>query len=257
VETDAPVSSGRLPSEAPPGSPPGALPRFLPFGPHLLVIDDDARLRSLLLRYLQTEGFSVSTVASVKEAEKALKTLQFDLLILDVMMPDITGFAFLSSRIAQASLTPPVLFLSAMGDPEHRIQGLERGAEDYLAKPFDPRELVLRIQAILRRSGNAQALLKSITLGAFIFFPEEGSLQKGNEKQFLPTAELKLLKALMASLDKPVRRETLAVLLKEPSQLRTVDVQVNRLRQRIEEDPKHPQVLLTIRGEGYMLRGRF
>ncbi len=228
-----------------------------PSGPHLLVIDDDVRLRSLLLRYLQGEGFSVSTVASVKEAEKALKTLHFDLLILDVMMPDITGFQFLSSRSSHTIPTPPVLFLSAMGDPEHRIQGLEKGAEDYLAKPFDPRELVLRIQAILRRSGNEQALPKSISLGSFLFFPEEGYLSRGHEKQFLPPAELKLLRVLVTFLDKPVKRETLVVLLKEPSQLRTVDVQINRLRQRLEEDPKHPQVLLTIRGEGYVLRRSF
>lgn len=221
------------------------------------MIDDDARLRSLLLRYLQGEGFSVSTVASVKEAEKALNTFQFDLLVLDVMMPDITGFDFLSSRSSHTMATPPVLFLSAMGDPEYRIQGLERGAEDYLAKPFDPRELVLRIQAILRRAGNEQALPKSINLGSFLFFPEEGYLSRGHEKQFLPPAELKLLRVLITFLDKPVKRETLVVLLKEPSQLRTVDVQINRLRQRLEEDPKRPQVLLTIRGEGYLLRRSF
>ncbi|MGL5784452.1 MAG: response regulator transcription factor [Alphaproteobacteria bacterium] len=227
-------------------------------GSHLLVVDDDARLRSLLLRYLQGEGFSVSTVASVKEAEKALNTFQFDLLILDVMMPDITGFEFLSSRASHPVLPiPPVLFLSAMGDPENRIQGLERGAEDYLAKPFDPRELVLRIQAILRRAGNEKGVPKSINLGPFLFFPEEGYLSRGHEKQFLPPAELKLLRVFVTFLDQPVKRETLVVLLKEPSQLRTVDVQINRLRQRLEEDPKRPQVLLTIRGEGYLLRSNF
>ncbi|MGL4371461.1 MAG: response regulator transcription factor, partial [Alphaproteobacteria bacterium] len=214
-------------------------------------------LRSLLLRYLQGEGFSVSTVASGKEAEKALNTLQFDLLILDVMMPDITGFQFFSSRSSHTMPTHPVLFLSAMGDPDHRIQGLEQGAEDYLAKPFDPRELVLRIQAILRRARNEQALPKSISLGSFLFFPEEGYLSRGHEKQFLPPVELKLLRALTTFLDKPVKRETLVALLKEPSQLRTVDVQINRLRQRFEEDPKRPQVLLTIRGEGYLLRHSF
>lgn len=227
------------------------LPSSYPqIGPHILVVDDDARLRSLLLRYLQEEGFVVSTVASANEAEIALELFTPDIMVLDVMMPEVTGFEFLSRQ----PQTIPTLFLSAMGDPEHRIQGLEKGAQDYLAKPFDPRELLLRIQTILARASPPETS-PVFRLGAFRFVEEKLCLEKENEQYFLTGTELNLLKALVASLNKPVKREHLATLLKDPTNLRTVDVQVNRLRQRLEENPKKPQVLLTIRGKGYVLKG--
>ena len=219
-------------------------------GPHILIIDDDARLRALLLRYLAEEGFVVSAVACATEAEIALDLFKPDLMILDVMMPDISGFDFLSKQTRNV----PCLFLSAMGDPKHRIQGLEKGAQDYLAKPFDPRELLLRIQTILARTTSRQTS-PSLQLGVFRFTEETCCLEKGTTQYFLTGTELNLLKALIASLNKPVKREHLATLLKDPSNLRTVDVQVNRLRQRLEEDPKNPKVLLTVRGQGYVLKG--
>lgn len=215
---------------------------------HLLIIDDDQRLRTLLFRYLKNEGFYVSTAQSVAQAREALELFCFDALIVDIMMPQEKGTVLLESLPE----LPPVLFLTAMGEPKDRIHGLKLGAEDYLVKPFDPQELVLRLQRILRRTSTRAPAM--ISFGQVIFDAAQEQLQKDHILISLTTSELKLLKLLVHHLDKPLQRDFLAQAVGVPLHPRTIDVQVNRLRQKIEIDPKNPRYLQTIRGQGYRLR---
>lgn len=226
---------------------------------HLLVVDDDQRLRTLLLRYLKSEGFLVSTAKSVAEAREALWLFTFDALILDIMMPHEKGVVLLEEVTAQKKNNstrmlpelPPILFLTAMGEAKDRVQGLKLGAEDYLVKPFDPQELVLRIHKILR---HAPIVSPVIAFGEVVFDKRQEQLQKGLNSIPLTSSELNLLKFLIQNLEKPLQRDFLAEALGEHLNPRTIDVQVNRLRQKIEIDPKSPRYLQTIRGKGYRLR---
>lgn len=220
--------------------------------PHILVIDDDTRLRALLQRYLQENGFAVTTAKDAENARMFLSQYIFDLLIVDVMMPNETGLEFLQNLRKTSQV--PAIVLTAMGETEDRISGLESGADDYLAKPFEPKELVLRINNILRRipqKTQAQNLLK---IGDFVFDTKTNELRDtdGNILHITPL-EQTLLSILGKKNGQIFSREQLAELLETGENSRSIDVQITRLRKKIEKDSKNPRYLQTIRGKGYML----
>lgn len=221
--------------------------------PHLLVVDDDTRLRSLLARYLGKEGYLVTTAASAAEARAQLRSLAFDLLVLDVMMPGENGLDFAGS-LREAASTLPILMLTARSEAEQRIAGLEAGADDYLAKPFEPRELLLRIAAILRRAARPPEGPQPVRLGRWRFDPERLELSAGSELVRLTDVEASLLRVLALAPGAIVSRDELADRSRVPIAARSIDVQVNRLRRKIEPDPKLPRYLQTVRGAGYVLR---
>ncbi len=222
--------------------------------PHLLVIDDDERLRDLLRRYLVESGFRVTTAGDSVEARARLQSIAFDLLIVDVMMPGENGLQ-LTESLRQTS-DVPILLLTAMAEASNRIDGLERGADDYLTKPFEPRELVLRIRNILARVTAAPppAAVEALQLGGLRFDLKRGALYRGDEMVHLTEAEAALLAALARKPGEPVSRETLSNEAQCSGNLRTVDVQMTRLRRKIERDPKFPRYIQTVRGTGYVLK---
>ncbi len=217
---------------------------------HILVVDDDDRIRSLLKRYLTENGLRVSTAKDGAEARELLGSMEFDLLILDVMMPGLSGFD-LTEKIRAAS-NVPILLLTARGLPEDRIEGLERGADDYLSKPFEPRELLLRIGALLRRSRPIARDRQSLTFGAATFEPGRGELRRGGDLVKLTAGELALLRVLAAKPGEAISRQALAEQTSTPME-RSIDVQITRIRKKIEDDPRTPIYLQTVRGVGYML----
>ncbi len=224
-----------------------------PADAHILVVDDDERIRTLLTRYLVRSGFYVSAARDAAHARRLLAGLEFDLLIVDVMMPGEDGFAFTASL--RPEIATPVLLLTAKGGTEDRIRGLEAGADDYLAKPFEPRELLLRANAILRRTQPTHAPEeppRSLSLGDVRYDVGRGELWRGDEQVRLTTTESALMKALARTPHEPVDRMTLLAEM-DDAQERAVDVQVTRLRRKIEADPKAPRYLQTVRGAGYML----
>jgi two-component system phosphate regulon response regulator OmpR len=219
--------------------------------PHLLVVDDDRRIRALLSRFLLGEGYRVTTAESAKEARARLEALHFDLLILDVMMPGESGFDF--ARAIRSGSGVPILMLTARDEKQSRIEGLEIGADDYLAKPFEPRELSLRVASILRRVRPPTAPApESVRFGTFVFHLARGELRRGEENIRLTDREREMLRVLAASVGETVPRQALAGNGETVSE-RTVDVQVNRLRRKIENDPANPLVVQTVRGVGYRL----
>ncbi|MFI4935602.1 MAG: response regulator [Caulobacterales bacterium] len=221
---------------------------------HLLVIDDDDRIRGLVKEYLARAGFRVSAAADAAEARRMMELVTFDLLVLDVMMPGEDGFTFarwLRGRAGETGRTP-VLILTARGLPDDRIEGLALGADDYLAKPFEPQELVLRIEAILRRSGPRPEAAQRIQLGRCSFDPSRGELRRDDRPVRLTEGETQLLRQLAGAAHAPVDRLELARQNAEAAG-RAVDIQVTRLRRKIEDDPKNPRYLQTVRGVGYML----
>ena len=219
---------------------------------HLLVIDDDARLRDLLRRYLAESGFRVTTAGDAAEARQKLQSLAFDLLIVDVMMPGESGLA-LTESLRQTS-DVPILLLTAMAEPKNRIDGLERGADDYLTKPFEPRELVLRIRNILQRAASETERLSVLRLGEYRLDLRRGELRRGEEPVRLTSAEQSLLAALASQPGEAVSRQALAEATQLGGNLRAVDVQMTRLRRKIERDPRFPRYLQTVRGTGYVLK---
>ena len=223
--------------------------------PHLLVVDDDARLRDLLRRYLSENGFRVTVAADAREARASLASFAFDLIVLDVMMPGESGLD-LTLALRRDGRLPriPVLLLTAMAEPEDRINGLERGAEDYLAKPFEPRELVLRIRNIIERRGIANDVARPIRFGAFRFDLARGELFRGGEIVHLTAAEAGLLSSLAARAGEAVSREDLSQSAQFRGNIRNVDVQMTRLRRKVEPDPRYPRYLQTVRGTGYALK---
>lgn len=219
--------------------------------PHLLVIDDDQRLRELLRRYLAGEGFRVTLAADAEEARSKMEAMVFDLLVLDIMLPGKNGLEMTENL--RESDGVPILLLSAKGEPDDRIAGLAAGADDYLAKPFEPRELVLRINAILRRSQRpAGGTGARIAFGAFAFDLGREELTRDGEFVYLTEAETLLLAQLARNAGEPVTRELLAQ-DSTAGNVRSVDVQMTRLRRKIEEDPRFPRYLQTVRGTGYVL----
>ncbi len=217
---------------------------------HLLIVDDDDRIRTLLKRYLSENGFRTSVAGNAKEARALMASVDFDLLILDVMMPGETGFALTKS--VRAASNVPILLLTARGLPEDRIEGLEMGADDYLSKPFEPRELLLRVNALLRRAGTASPDKREVKFGVCTFSLGRSELRKNGDLVRLTAGEASLLKALAQKPRDAISREALAEQTAAGME-RSVDVQVTRLRKKIEEDPRAPIYLQTVRGIGYAL----
>ena len=224
--------------------------------PHILVVDDDERLRELLQHYLSDQGFFVSVARDAAQATQWLTYLQFDAMVLDVMMPEQTGMEWLASYGGEK---PPVLMLTAMAEPEDRIRGLELGVADYLAKPFEPRELVLRLRNVMRAQApvSPRASTQDIRFGSFRFDITSQRLFQHDEQVYLTSGEAQCLTALAMQAGKPVSRERLAELTsgqQEKQNERSVDVQINRLRKKIEASAGRPVYIQTVRGEGYVLQ---
>ena len=218
---------------------------------HILVVDDDTRIRSLLQSYLMEHGFRVTTAASAGDARARLAGLEFDLLVLDIMMPGETGIDLVSSMRADG-VAVPVLLLSALSDPTHRIAGLSSGGDDYLAKPFEPEELLLRIRGLLRRSLPMAVSSKHVRFGEWLFAIVPAELRKGENTVRLTSREKDILRLLAQRPGEVLSRVQLAQNANDDS-ARSVDVQINRLRQKIETDPADPKYLQTVRGSGYAL----
>jgi two-component system phosphate regulon response regulator OmpR len=222
---------------------------------HLLVVDDDDRLRALLERFLSKHGYHVSTAADVAGARAALKRFAFDLLIVDVMLPDASGL-MLTEQI-RADHAVPILLLTARKEVEDRIRGLEAGADDYLSKPFEPRELLLRVQRILERAAvpAPPPRRRDVRFGRFVFDLEDESLTADGEPVHLTSAERQLLATLAAAPGEVVDRPSLAEDADIAGADRAVDTQIARLRRKLEDDPRQPRFLVTVRGRGYALKG--
>lgn len=218
---------------------------------HLLVVDDDDRIRDLLKRYLSRQGFRVTSAANAAGARRLMQTFSYDCMILDVMMPGEDGFALTESLRTHSDI--PIILLTARGDAADRISGLKHGADDYLAKPFEPEELVLRIEGILRRlNTSAQATSHIVNFGPWEFDTDRQSLTKNGDSVRLTTGEAALLTTLGRRAGVTVTREALAETIGAKSE-RAVDVQITRLRRKIEDTPSDPDHLMTVRGKGYRL----
>lgn len=227
--------------------------------PHILVVDDDSRLRGLLRKYLMESDFRVTVADGAEAARKSLRGLEFDLIVMDLMMPGEDGISF--TRSIRETSPVPILMLTAMSESSDRIAGLETGADDYLTKPFEPRELVLRIEGILRRAkapapmpDSASATATEVRLGEFCFDLEREILFDSSGPHRLTTTEVSLLKALATNAGRIMSREDLSEICVIEGDGRAVDVQVTRLRRKIEPDSRTPTYLQTIRGRGYVLR---
>ena len=224
---------------------------------HLLIVDDDERIRGLLQKFLMRNGFLVSAARDAGHARRLLGGLDFDLIVLDVMMPGEDGITLTGSL--REAMTTPILLLTARGDTEDRIRGLEAGADDYLAKPFEPKELLLRINAILRRmpqDETAGDIPKVLSLGPIRYDIDKGEMWQGDQQVRLTATESQLMRIFSACPGEAVSRAKLVEDLgrdKGQAQERAVDVQITRLRRKIETDPKQPRYLQTVRGAGYML----
>ncbi|NOC85941.1 MULTISPECIES: response regulator [unclassified Ruegeria] len=224
---------------------------------HLLIVDDDERIRDLLKKFLMRNGFLVTAARDAAHARRVLSGLDFDMIVMDVMMPGEDGVSL--TRALRETHTTPILLLTAKGETEHRIAGLEAGADDYLAKPFEPKELLLRINAILRRMPETPAeetTAKILNLGPIRYDIERGEMWQGEDPVRLTATESQLMKIFSAQPGEPISRAKLVEDLgrdKGQAQERAVDVQITRLRRKIEQDPKQPRYLQTVRGAGYML----
>lgn len=218
---------------------------------HALIVDDDRRIRELLVAYLKAQGYRVTAAASAAECRELLKGLAFDIIILDVMMPGENGLQ-LSASLRKLGNETPILMLSALTDTSDRIKGLASGSDDYLAKPFEPEELLLRMRSMLRRSLPKSAPPRHVNFGDCAFDMETGALMRGIEPVHLTGREKEMLRMLVGAAGKPVARHDLRADSSDES-ARAVDVQINRLRQKIEHDPANPVLLQTVRGEGYVL----
>ena len=228
---------------------------------HLLIVDDDQRIRALLAQFLLRNGFLVSTARDAAHARRLLAGLEFDLIVLDVMMPGEDGISL--ARAIRDMMKTPIMLLTAKGETEDRIKGLEAGADDYLAKPFEPRELLLRINAILRRMPEvAETAMtpKVLHLGHIRYDIERGEVWQGDQPVRLTATEAQLMRIFATTPGHPISRQKLVEDLGRggaaqggQAQERAVDVQITRLRRKIETDPKQPRYLQTVRGAGYML----
>ena len=224
---------------------------------HLLVVDDDERIRGLLQKFLIRSGFLVSVARDAVQARRLLAGLEFDLIVLDVMMPGEDGISL--TRDLRARMQVPILLLTAKGEAANRIEGLEAGGDDYLVKPFEPKELLLRINAILRRVPQARpeaSAPKVLHLGGARYDMDRGELWRGESLVRLTATEAALMRLFANAPGVAVSREKLVGDLgrEDVAQERAVDVQITRLRRKIEDDPKSPRYLQTVRGEGYMLQ---
>ncbi len=222
-------------------------------GHHVLVVDDDPRLCKLLARFLKDNGFMASAAQSAAEARRHMGGLRFDLMVVDRMMPGEDGISLIKS--VRKSSDMPILMLTAMGESEHRIQGLEHGADDYMAKPFEPRELLLRVNSILRRTPQPDEPARlELKFGPCRYDLARHQLSQDGEAVHLTVSEAALLRILVDHVNEPVDRMVLAAAAEEGSNPRTIDVQITRLRRKLEADPRQPSYLQTVRGTGYLLR---
>ncbi|MDP3261543.1 MAG: response regulator [Tabrizicola sp.] len=224
---------------------------------HLLIVDDDERIRGLLQKFLIRSGFLVSAARDSAQARRLLAGLEFDLIVLDVMMPGEDGVSL--TRDLRKRMATPILLLTALGETANRIEGFEAGADDYLTKPFEPKELLLRINAILRRVPQvkvAEPVPKILHLGSVRYDLDRGEMWRGQTLVRLTATEAQLMKIFAAQPGNPISRDRLVGDLgrDDAAQERAVDVQITRLRRKIEDDPKAPRYLQTVRGEGYMLQ---
>ena len=226
--------------------------------PHLLIVDDDERIRSLLKQFLIQSDYLVSTAENAEQAGTLLSTIEFDIIILDVMMPGQDGITFTAELRKSKNITP-ILLLTARGETEDKIKGLEAGADDYLPKPFEPKELLLRINAILRRMPDLkkdQISPKTLNFGNLNYDVARSELWEGNKQIRLTTTEIHLMKIFTSALGEPISRAELVTSLGKDVSLaqdRAIDVQITRLRRKIEVNPSQPRYLQTVRGAGYML----
>ena len=226
--------------------------------PHLLIVDDDERIRSLLQQFLVQSDYLVSTAEDAEQARTLLSAIEFDLIILDVMMPGQDGISF-TAELRTFQNNTPILLLTARGETEDRIKGLEAGADDYLPKPFEPKELLLRINAILRRMPDLkedQMMPKTLSLGHLKYDVARNELWEGENQIRLTTTESQLMKIFTSALGEPISRVDLVTSLGRDvssAQDRAIDVQITRLRRKIEVNPGQPRYLQTVRGAGYML----
>jgi len=224
---------------------------------HILVVDDDERIRSLLKKFLARNGYWVTVARDAAHARRLLDGLEFDLLVVDVMMPGEDGLSL--TRDLSDTIVTPILLLTARGDADDRITGLEAGADDYLPKPFEPRELLLRINAVLRRVPKvdlSKAPPKTLHMGAIRYDLARGELWQGQDMIRLTATENALMRIFSARPNEPISRSQLVQDLGRDdgqAQERAVDVQITRLRRKIETDPRTPRYLQTVRGSGYML----
>lgn len=226
--------------------------------PHLLIVDDDERIRSLLQQFLVQSDYLVSTAENAEQAITLLSAIEFDLIILDVMMPGQDGISF-TAKLRNLKNNTPILLLTARGETEDRIKGLEAGADDYLPKPFEPKELLLRINAILRRMADLkeeQIVPKTLNFGNLKYDVARNELWEGKNQIRLTTTESQLMKIFTSALGEPISRANLVTSLGKAVSLaqdRAIDVQITRLRRKIEVNPSKPRYLQTVRGAGYML----
>ena len=226
--------------------------------PHLLVVDDDERIRSLLKQFLVQDGYLISTAENAEQARILLSGIEFDLIILDVMMPGQDGISF-AGELRNLGNNTPILLLTARGETEDRIKGLEAGADDYLPKPFEPKELLLRINAILRRMPDLKEdkmMPKTLDFGNLKYDVARNELWDGEKQVRLTTTESQLMKIFTSALGEPISRADLVMSLGRDVSLaqdRAIDVQITRLRRKIEVNPSQPRYLQTVRGAGYML----
>lgn len=224
---------------------------------HILIVDDDQRIRELLQKFLARQGYLVSGARDAAHARRLLSGLEFDLIVLDVMMPGEDGFAL--TRDLRSRIATPILLLTAKGDAEDRIRGLEAGADDYLPKPFEPKELLLRINAILRRVTVAAPAVQppqTLQIGPLRYDIGRGELWNGDIPVRLTATEAAMMRVFASQINAPVSRGDLVATLSQGTEAaheRAVDVQITRLRRKIEQDPKQPRYLQTVRGAGYML----
>lgn len=220
---------------------------------HILVVDDDDRIRSLVARYLNDHGFLALSATDAMQAEEMLRFSEFDALVVDIMMPGKTGLEWTKELRAYSDI--PVLLLTALGEVDDKVLGLDAGADDYLAKPFEPKELVARLKAMLRRKPAQKTTNTNYKIGEWTFDSELGVMESAAGSVKLTEVESRLLKVLVQRSGEILSRDALAKLCQfDDAGERTIDVQVTRLRRKIESDTKNPRLLVTVRGKGYLLR---
>lgn len=219
---------------------------------HILVVDDDDRIRDLVAKYLMKHDFLVTTAEDAKTAKEILERFEYDLIVLDIMMPGQTGLELTEELRLKSSI--PVLLLTALTETDDRINGLMTGADDYLSKPFDPKELLLRIHAILKRQPKLKTQKEILKMGPWRFDPDYNELVSDEAQVKLTDTEVLLLKSLGEKAGELVGRDELSETCGQDPTKRTIDVQVTRLRRKLEEDSDNPRYLQTVRGKGYLLR---
>tara|TARA_B100001013_G_scaffold302284_1_gene204090 strand:+ start:271 stop:957 length:687 start_codon:yes stop_codon:yes gene_type:complete len=221
--------------------------------PHILIVDDDKRILELINDYLDKNHFRVSLAENSYQARRKIESIEFDLIILDIMMPGETGLK-LTDSLKKNNFRTPILLLSALGNTEDRIKGLEIGANDYLTKPFEPKELLLRMNNLIEKNKKIEKKIKIIKFGPYSFNLKNDILKKDGKRFVLTSSEAKLLNILAKNDGEPIFRENLSKILNIPNNSRALDVQITRLRNKIENNKKFPTYIQTVRGRGYVLK---